>query len=64
MAREIGSQARLIQPVIQGEITDIRFNIAAGEIEYLVAPPADEDEAPQSRWFLESQLEDVEQASE
>lgn len=64
MARKIGSQARLIQPVIQGTISEIRFNQDAEELEYHVDPPAAEGQAPQSRWLLESQLEDAPGAAE
>ncbi len=53
---EVGQQARLIQPVIQGEVTDTRFNKTAGELEHLVAY-TDKDGEVQERWFLASELE-------
>jgi hypothetical protein len=56
---EIGQQARLIQPVIQGEVIDTRFNKSAGQLEQLVAYTDAEGEA-QERWFLVSQLEAAE----
>lgn len=55
----VGQQARLIQPVIQGEVIDTRFNKTAGELEHLVFYTDAEGEA-QERWFLASQLEAVE----
>lgn len=55
---EVGQQARLVQPVIQGEVTDTRFNKDAKELEHLVTW-TDEDGQPQERWFLASKLEAV-----
>lgn len=55
---EQGQQVRLIQPVLQGEIIDTRYNKDAKELEHLVAYPDAEGET-QERWFLESQLEGV-----
>lgn len=53
---EVGQQARLKQPVIQGEVTDTRFNKSAGELEHLLLYP-DADGEMQERWFLASDLE-------
>ena len=53
---EIGTQARLKQPVIQGEVLDTNFNKSAGELEHLVSFVDVNGEA-QERWFLASQLE-------
>lgn len=55
----IGQTARLVQPVIQGEVTDTRFNKDANELEHLVSYTDAEGEV-QSRWFLASNLEVVE----
>lgn len=55
----IGQTARLVQPVIQGEVIDTRFNKTAGELEHLVSF-ADAQGDAQERWFLASQLETVE----
>lgn len=55
----VGQQARLIQPVIQGEVIDTRFNKTAGELEHLVSYTDAEGEV-QERWFPASQLEAVE----
>lgn len=56
---EIGQQARLIQPVIQGEVKDTQFNKTASELEHLVSY-TDADGEVQERWFLASQLEAAE----
>lgn len=56
---EVGQQARLVQPVIQGEVTDTRFNKEAKELEHLVVFNDANGDA-QERWFLASQLEAVE----
>lgn len=53
---EIGQNARLIQPVIEGEVKDTQFNKSAGELEHLLAYIDGEGEV-QERWFLASQLE-------
>lgn len=53
---EVGQQARLVQPVIQGEVTDTRFNKDAKQLEHLVVFNDAEGEQ-QERWFLASQLE-------
>lgn len=56
---EVGQQARLVQPVIQGEVTDTRFNKDAKQLEHLVSFIDAEGES-QQRWFLASALEAVE----
>lgn len=59
MALEIGQTAKLIQPVIQGEIIDTQYNKDSKQIEHLIGWIDDEGES-QQRWFLESQLALVE----
>lgn len=51
-----GQRARLIQPVIEGEVIDTKFNKDAGELEHLLSY-ADASGEPHQRWFLASQLE-------
>lgn len=53
-----GDTARLIQPVVQGQIKERRFN-AADELEYRLEW-TDPDGSTQQRWFAESQLQQVE----
>lgn len=53
---KIGAQARLKQPVIEGEVKDIRFNKDANELEYELNY-VDAGGETQSRWFLASELE-------
>lgn len=55
---EEGQQVRLIQPVIQGQITDTRYNKDAKQLEHLVAYTDAQGETHE-RWFLESELEAV-----
>jgi hypothetical protein len=52
-----GTTVRLIQPVIQGQVIERRFN-AADEVEVLVDYPGADGE-PVQRWFLATQLEEV-----
>lgn len=54
-----GQTVRLITPVIQGDVEDVQFSKANGELEYLVSFVDEEGEA-QTRWFPESKLEAVE----
>lgn len=54
----IGETARLVQPVIQGEVMDTRFNKDANQLEHLVSYPDAEGDV-QERWFLASDLEVV-----
>lgn len=56
MAISVGQNARLKQPVIQGEVTDTRYNKDAGELEHLVSY-VDSSGDTHERWFLDSQLE-------
>lgn len=56
---QIGQHARLVQPVIQGEVKDTQFNKTAGELEHLISWTDAEGET-QERWFLASTLEAVE----
>ncbi|EEO27659.1 hypothetical protein [Oxalobacter paraformigenes] len=55
---EIGQKARLIQPVIQGEIIDTEYDKDAKELRHLLVYE-DTSGTRQQRWFLESQLEEV-----
>jgi hypothetical protein len=58
MSLEMGQQARLIQPVVEGEIIDTEYDKDAKQLKHLVAY-TDADGESQTRWFLESQLEEV-----
>ena len=53
---QVGQQARLVQPVIQGEVIDTQFNKTAGQLEHLVTY-VDAAGEQQERWFLASELE-------
>lgn len=55
---QIGSNARLKQPVIQGPITDTRYDKVSCQLEHLVIY-LDATGQAQERWFLESELEEV-----
>ena len=55
MKLEIGQGVRVIQPVIQGGIVDIRYNKDAGELEYLLEYVTGTD--THQRWFNQTQLE-------
>lgn len=59
MTINVGQQARLVQPVVQGEVKDTRYNHSAGELEHLVSW-ADAGGEQHERWFLASTLEAVE----
>lgn len=53
-----GATVRQVVPVIEGQVTDRRFNEETGAMEYLVTfTTADGDDA--ERWFLEAQLKEV-----
>lgn len=54
-----GTQVRLIQPVIQGEVKERRINPADDELEVLVAY-TDAEGQPAARWFRPEQLEQLE----
>lgn len=58
MALEIGQNAKLKQPVIEGQIIDTQYNKDAKELEHLLIW-TDADGEDQQRWFSESQLEIV-----
>jgi len=58
MPLEIGRTAKLIQPVIQGEIIDTEYDKDAKELRHLLNW-TDEDGQQQTRWFMASQLEEV-----
>jgi hypothetical protein len=53
---EEGQTVRLVQPVIQGQITDTRYNKDAKQLEHEVSY-TDSNGQLQVRWFLESELE-------
>ena len=53
---KIGDQARLIQPVIEGAVTDIRYNKDHECLEHLISY-SDADGNDQQRWFLSKELE-------
>jgi hypothetical protein len=63
MALEIGSQARLVQPVIAGEIVDTEFNKTSKKLQHLVQW-TEADGHVASRWFTEDQLEEVPNTTE
>jgi hypothetical protein len=56
MAIPNGATVRQIVPVIAGQVVQKRFHDESDQIEYLVAY-TDADGQPQSKWFLESQIE-------
>lgn len=56
---EIGTQARLKQPEVKGEVLDTRYNKDGKELEHLLSF-TDADGETHERWFLQSQLEDAE----
>ncbi len=55
-----GAQVRQVVPVITGNVVERRFNDSADTFEYLVEY-ADADDAAQSRWFTDGQIEEVAQ---
>lgn len=53
-----GAPVRQIVKPIEGVVTERRFNDSHDQMEYLVeSPDTDGDGTPQTRWFLESQIE-------
>lgn len=58
MSLEIGKQARMIQPVVAGEIIDTEYDKDAKELRHLLRYE-DADGEEQTRWFRESQLQEV-----
>ena len=58
MSVSIGQTARLVQPVVQGEVIDTRFNKDAGKLEHLLSY-TDADGETHERWFIETELEAV-----
>lgn len=56
MAIPNGAAVRQIVPVISGQVEQKRFHDESDQLEYLVAY-TDADGQPQSKWFLESQIE-------
>lgn len=59
MAIKTGASVRQIVPApIEGTVLERKFNDSADQMEYLVeSPDSDGDGVPQTRWFLESQIE-------
>lgn len=59
MTHKIGAPVRQILPApIVGAVTERKFSESHDQMEYLVeSPDSDGDGAPQTRWFLESQIE-------
>ena len=53
-----GAQVRQIVPVIEGQVTQRRFNDEANAMEYLVTYTTADGQAAE-RWFLETQLAEV-----
>ena len=58
MSIEVGQEAKLVQPAIQGQVTDARYNKDAKQLEYLLQFVGIEGDQHE-RWFLESQLAPV-----
>jgi len=58
MAVEIGKRARLIQPVVEGEVIDTEYDKSAKSLRHLVEY-TDAAGDVQTRWFTEAQLEEV-----
>ena len=56
MALDVGQSAKLITPVIQGTVADVRYNKEAKTMEYLLEW-TDADGDIHQRWFNESDLE-------
>ncbi len=55
MAFKEGDVVRQVAPVIEGEVTDIKYNKATAQLEYLVTY-TDAAGETQARWFDESDL--------
>lgn len=53
-----GATVRQVVPVIEGQVTERRFNEEAGAMEYLVTFTTMAGDTAE-RWFLESQLSEV-----
>jgi len=58
MSIKIGQHAKLVQPVVQGEVKDTRFNKDKSQLEHLLVYVGADGEQHE-RWFLESELEAV-----
>lgn len=49
---------QIVEKPIEGVVVERRFNDSHDQMEYLVeSPDTDGDGVPQTRWFLESQIE-------
>jgi len=59
---KLGTQVRLVQPVIQGSVADVQWNKEVESLEALVNYTG-ADGQPHSRWFLVTQLEEVQNAT-
>lgn len=55
---EIGNNVKLVTPAIEGVIKDTQYNKSVKELEHLVEWTNSNNEV-HSRWFLESDLEDI-----
>lgn len=53
-----GASVRQVVPVITGTVAERKFSESHDEMEYLVVN-TDADGVEHSRWFLESQIEEV-----
>jgi hypothetical protein len=62
MAIKLGTDVQQIVTPIAGKVVQRRFHDQADQMEYLVEWPdddSDDDLAPQQRWFLESEIQEV-----
>lgn len=59
---ESGQTVRLIQPVIQGQISDTRYNKEAKCLEHLVGW-TDANGNVHERWFTETELELIDESA-
>ncbi len=63
MAIKLGTDVQqIVKPPIAGKVVQRRFHEGADQMEYLVEWPDDDsdaDLAPQQRWFLESEIQEV-----
>lgn len=57
----IGESARLKQPTIQGKVVDTRYNKDHEEVEHELSY-VDASGETQSRWFLSSELEKLDES--
>jgi hypothetical protein len=57
-----GKKVRQVVPVIEGEVSDIRWNRDEKKFEVLVAYTS--NDGPHERWFTEDQVAEVETPAE